>query len=182
MYFDFQSNITDWIQTIIGLIALIITILSLKYSRKANKISYSTIVRPVDIKFNQSNECMSIILYNSGPGIAFNIKVKAYQRVGYTKRFKKIRVLHKQDYAFGKLELQPNESFEYKFPNITVFNYHFKRPIQITYQLSSGEMITNYWKYMMGSVAEEQQSKIIILKPVEVIKYKLYKKYQFDTD
>lgn len=174
-----ESSPTDWMQVGISLLALFLATYSIIISKKAVKVTVNTILRATEMYFTQDDDFV-VKMYNSGPGIAFNAKVSAFEITGHRKRKSLLRGTwqeHKMIFASGMEEIQPNQTIDFIFEGLDVFYLHHKRPVIIRYELANGKKYTSYWIYLMGS---NQKQKIVRMTKRKVLFYILYDRFFID--
>ena len=165
-------------QDIVTTLAIVISLVSLWYSRKAINVSSKTALSPKEMYFNQKGNGQFVVkLYNSGPGLAYDVKISAFHKIDYENHRSGTWVKHAVAVGRGITEIQANEMVEFIFEDIDVFGLHYRRPIKISYKLSNGKKLVSYWTYLMG---ESSHTNFIKMTKLENLFYHYIKKSYFD--
>ncbi|SFS76072.1 hypothetical protein [Paenibacillus sp. 453mf] len=144
-----SPSITDWIQAIFGVLTGLLALITYSLSRKVYHGPSLTFLRPIKLKSNNEHQ-VEIILFNAGPGIAFNVNVKSL----YIKRRTTVGNMLFYDDGYtrtiGEPELQSNSQGNYTFETHLL---QLQAPFIITWETVTGKKLKSYWRY--GNVLNE---------------------------
>lgn len=163
-----ESKPSDWIQAASAVGALIVAYGALSVAKQNMN---ATVFTKVEIKdFKLSNGEPEFTLYNSGPGVAYNVRLKA----GIISNSKWDPIYpgmlwfdEKSEKAKGPTFIQPNSFITLRLDESSV-KLNLNHPFIISYSLASGKKVKIFMKYESN---QRSRGEIVHLTKVQILKY-----------
>ncbi len=159
---------------VFSMIAILISIWSAYLSRRAQNVSSTTSIRPLSLYRKGSS--FELQLYNTGPGVAFNVRVLFHSienkifdpivpgAIWYDDKVKK---------ADGVVDIQPDQQAIFNL-KVNFWEFNFRLPVIIAYELASKKRIKTYWKYSVGFPNKFEQMSLLQISLYKLNRFYLY--------